>query len=81
VENGGPATGCLLDPNSCDDPAEGSLDKIIKEITSAPRNDSIVAQLNLESGDEDAAAVPAASTTKRQKLTVTGRQSIQVSIR
>jgi hypothetical protein len=46
---------------------------------SAPRNDTIVAQLNLDSDDDDAA--PAASTTQPQKVTVTGERSIQVRIR
>jgi hypothetical protein len=75
----GATTGCLLDPASCSDPEEGSLDKVIKDITSAPRNDTIVAQLNLDSEDDTAA--PAATKTQRQKLTVIGQRSIDVRIR
>jgi hypothetical protein len=77
--SGVPTTDCLLTPDGCADPQEGSLDNVIKDITSAPRNDTIVAQLTLDSQDESAA--PAASTTQRQKLTITGQRSIGLNIR
>ncbi len=52
-EGGGLGDECLFEPELCADGDEGSLDAVIKGITSAPKNNAIVAQLDLESDDSD----------------------------
>ena len=52
---------------------------MIKGITSAPKNNAIVAQLDLESDDSD--AIQTVTATKHQTLTVTGERSISISVR
>lgn len=74
--------GCLLF-GECEESEDGSFDKLLTDLTSTPRNDAVVAELALESDDEksDAKAAPAVTTTKQQKLTVTGSRSIAITIR
>ncbi|MFL6065872.1 MAG: SpoIVB peptidase S55 domain-containing protein [Friedmanniella sp.] len=73
--------GCLLAGGGCADPADVSLSSLMKAITSAPRNDAVVAQLLLQSDDEEASSVTAASSTRLQKLTVSGARSITLTVR
>ena len=76
--------GCFFTGQGCDDQAAGSLDAIMDEITSAPRNDTVVAQLELEPDDfEDffLPSKPAVTKTKAQKLTVVGSRSMGLSVR
>lgn len=85
-EDGGDSAGCLLDGDGCDNGQEGSLDAVIRSITSVPRNDDVLATLSFDSGDEDsgarAAKTPATVTAKsRQKLTVVGSRSLTVVVR
>jgi hypothetical protein len=69
---------CLFDPSLCAE-EEGSLDTVIAGLTSAPRNDSITARLDLES--ETSEAVQSVSVTRPQPLTVTGERSIEIAVR
>jgi hypothetical protein len=69
---------CLL-VGDCEESDEGSLDKVIKSITSTPRNDAVVADLSVESDEGDAKSV--ASTTKLKTRVVNGSRSISVRVR
>lgn len=71
---------CLLF-GECAGAGEGnSLNEVIKGIESAPRNDQVAVELQLESEDGEATATPA-RTAKRTALTVTGQREISISIR
>jgi len=72
--------GCLFE-DLCGDQGEGSLDDVLEGLTSAPRNDAVVAQLQLVSENEDEEPEPSASVTKLQPLTVVGARSIVLSVR
>ncbi|GAB2571142.1 SpoIVB peptidase S55 domain-containing protein [Microlunatus antarcticus] len=74
---------CLLIGQGCASDTEGSLDGVISQLTSAPRNDAVTAQLVLEPQDDesDDSAPPAAAATKLQKLTVTGQKDIEIAVR
>ena len=76
---GEPEEGCLFEPEGCSDDDEGSLDKVIKGITSAPKNNAIVAQFDLES--EDSGAIQTVKATKHHTLTVTGGREILIAVR
>jgi hypothetical protein len=76
---GEPDEGCLFEPEGCSDDDEGSLDQVIKGITSAPKNNAIVAQLDLESDDSD--AIQTVKATKHHTLTVTGERGILIAVR
>ncbi len=66
--------------DECDSSASSSsLTKIISSIRSAPRNNSVVAQLSYDTEDDD--TVTAAKATKLNTLTVTGSKDILVRIR
>jgi hypothetical protein len=56
------------------------LDAVIKSITSAPRNDAVVADLTLESED-DGESTTVATATKLKTRTVTGGRSIGITIK
>lgn len=71
--------GCLFEDACTDTSATGSLNKVISSITSAPRNNSIVAELSYDDENED--TVTAAKTTKLNTLTVTGGRDITLRIR
>lgn len=72
--------GCLFEEDLCGDPsASGSLNKIISSITSAPRNNTVVAELTYD--DDNDNTVTAAKTTKLNTLTVTGERDITVRVR
>lgn len=71
---------CLLD-DGCTDVQEGSLDKVIASLTSPPRNDALVAQLNLESDNGGTSSKPVSSATTLLPQTLTGQRSIAVSVR
>jgi SpoIVB peptidase S55 len=73
---------CLLEGDGCgdDEEVEGSLNAVIKGITSVPRNDALVAELALDSEDSNSPA-PAVSVTKLRKLTITGGRSIVLRVR
>jgi len=78
-EAGYEAEECLFFGEGC--PSDGgSLNSVIKSITTMPRNDAVAARLLLESEDSDD-TVTAASATKLQKLTVTGQRDISISVR
>ena len=70
---------CLLIGN-CPAEEEGSLDAVIKSITSAPRNDAVVADLTLESED-DGESTTVATATKLKTRTVTGGRSVGITIK
>ncbi len=75
---GGFDEGCFFE-DVCPDTAEGgSLNKIISSITSAPRNNSIVAELSYD--DDDDNTITAAKTSKLNTLTVTGERDITLRI-
>ena len=74
-----PDTECLL-IGDCQADEEGSLDAVIKSITSAPRNDAVVADLTLESED-DGESTTVATATKLKTRTVTGGRSIAITIK
>jgi hypothetical protein len=72
--------GCFFDEEECQDTSTGgSLDSIISSITSAPRNNAVVAELSYDNDDDD--TVTAAKTTKLNSLTVTGERDFSVRIR
>lgn len=81
AEQGGqaPDPGCLLTGGGCGDQTEGSLDAVIKGITSTPRNDAVVARLSLDS--QDGGSTSAVSASRLQPLTVTGQRSMEVEVR
>jgi hypothetical protein len=72
--------GCFF-TGDCEEESFGSLNAIMKDITGAPRNDAVVAQLSLDSQDEEGTSTPAASTTRLQNLTVAGVRSITLNVR
>lgn len=69
---------CFL-TDECEDGDEGSLDSVIKSITSGPRNDAVVADLSIESDKGDDASV--ASSTELKTRVVNRGKSINVSVR
>ena len=71
--------GCLFQPEGCGDDGEGSLDQVIKGITATPKNNAIVAQLDLESEDSD--AIQTVTANKHHTLTVTGERDMLISVR
>ena len=73
-------TECLLVGDCPAEEEEGSLDAVIKGITSAPRNDAVVAELTLES-EEDGGSTTVATATKLKTRTVTGGRSIAIAVR
>ncbi|WP_375425421.1 SpoIVB peptidase S55 domain-containing protein [uncultured Friedmanniella sp.] len=73
--------GCLFDDECGDsDSANGSLNKVISSIKSAPRNNAVVAELSYDDDDEGS-TVTAAKTSKLDTLTVTGGRDILVRVR
>lgn len=82
-EGGDESLECLLIGDCDEDETAGSLNAVISSLTSAPRNDALVAQLNLEPDeeDEDKVSPPAAKASALQPLTVTGQRSIQIAVR
>ena len=69
---------CFL-TGDCDDEPEGSLDSVIKSLTSTPRNDAVVADLSIESDEGDEA--PVASSTKLKTRVVNGSKGVHLSVR
>lgn len=70
--------GCLL--SDCDEP-DGSLNSIIKGITSVPRNNQVLVDLALDepdSGSGKAIDIPSASS---KRAPVVGGESIEISVR
>jgi len=71
--------GCLLSEAGCGSEPEESLNGIIRAITSAPRNDDLVARLTLNPVEEP--GFPAAATAKtRQTSVVVGQRGVQVEV-
>jgi hypothetical protein len=77
-ESGANAEECVFFGEGCPE-SDGSLNAVIKSITSAPRNDTVAAQLLLQSEDAEE-PVTAATASKRAKLTVTGQRSIPITV-
>jgi hypothetical protein len=78
-------TACLLD-DSCDQVEGATLDKVIRSIESAPRNDDLVVALQTsaddtsdDSGSDD--TIKLAGRNVRQAEVVTGSRSIDVEVR
>jgi hypothetical protein len=72
--------GCLFG-GDCADPADGSLNAVIADLRRAPRNDAVVAQLLLDTEDEEGTGAPAATTSRLQKLTVAGARGVALTVR
>jgi hypothetical protein len=72
--------GCLL-AGTCAEPADGSLNALISDLRGAPRNDAVVAQLVLDAEDEEGTGAPAASSSRLQKLTVSGARAVTLTVR
>jgi hypothetical protein len=72
--------GCLL-AETCADSGDGSLNSLISDLRKAPRNDAVVAQLVLDSEAEEGTGAPAASTSRLQKLTVSGTRAMTLTVR
>jgi hypothetical protein len=72
--------GCLFG-GDCADPADGSLNAVIADLRRAPRNDAVVAQLLLDTEDEEGTGAPAATTRRLQKLTVSGARGVALTVR
>jgi hypothetical protein len=70
--------GCLL--SECDEP-EGSLDTIIKGITSVPRNNVVLADLALDEPDSGSGKAIDVHTSSNKSAPVVGGKSIQVNVR
>lgn len=80
-QGGGTSLECLL-TGACAEAAEGSLNAVIAGITSTPRNDAVVAELNLESNQDsgDKLPPPAVTVSKLHRLTVTGQRSLEIAV-
>ena len=78
ADGGGGLGECLFEPELCADGDEGSLDAVIKGITATPKNNAILAQLDLESDDSDAPQT--VTTTKHRGYTVAGERSISILV-
>ena len=78
LNNAGDSEDCLFD-DDCTASPSGSLNKIISSITSAPRNNTVVAQLSYDNDNGD--TVTAAQSVKANTLTVTGGRGIVVRVR
>ena len=72
--------GCLLDPSACDDELPSSLDGLIKQITSAPRNNHLLVSLYLGSEETETFA-PVRSLRDPQRYTVKGSRGVEVRVR
>jgi hypothetical protein len=79
ADGGEPDEGCLFEPEGCSDDDEGSLDQVIRGITTAPKNNALVAQLDLESDNSD--AIQTVTAKKHHTLTVTGERGILITVR
>nr|WP_294691118.1 SpoIVB peptidase S55 domain-containing protein [uncultured Friedmanniella sp.] len=72
--------GCLLDPSACDEDLPSSLDGLIKQITSAPRNNHLLVSLHLGS-EEPQTNAAVREVRDRQRYTVTGSRGVVVLVR
>ncbi len=79
AEEGAGSEECFMFGDDCEDSGAGSLNEVVKSLTSTPRNDTLQAQLVVE--DEEGEATPVATKATRKTLTVTGSRSLDVSIR
>ncbi len=78
LEEGSADPGCLL--SECDEP-EGSLDTIIKGITSVPRNNLVLADLALDEPDSGSGKAIDVHTSSSKPAPVVGGKSIEISVR
>jgi hypothetical protein len=72
--------GCLLDPSACEDDLPASLDGLVKQITSAPRNNDLLVGLYLSSAQTGELG-PVRELRARQGYTVTGSRGVEVRVR
>jgi hypothetical protein len=72
--------GCLLDPSACDDELPPSLDGLIKQITSAPRNNHLLVTLYLGSEETETFA-PVRALRDAQRYPVKGSRGVEVRVR
>jgi hypothetical protein len=75
---------CLLFPEWCEGPSASSLDALLDDIATGPRNDDLVARLVLEPDefeDEDSGAGETVATvTRRLDEVVTGSAALEVAV-
>ena len=72
--------GCLIDPSACEDDQPSSLDGLIKEITSAPRNNDLLVGFYLGS-EQTGDSGPVRELRARQRYTVVGSRGVEVLVR
>lgn len=70
--------GCLL--TECDQSA-GSLDAVIKDITSVPRNNQVVVDLSLDAPDTGTGKAIDVLAARSKRAPVTGQKGIEVEVR
>lgn len=72
--------GCLIDPSACEDDLPSSLDGLIKQITSAPRNNDLLVGFYLGSEESDDFS-PVRELRAPQRYTVVGSRGVDVLVR
>ena len=72
--------GCLLDPSACQEDLPSSLDGLVKQITTAPRNNHLLVSLYLGSEETETYA-PVRTLRDRQRYTVKGSRGVAVRVR
>jgi hypothetical protein len=78
LADAGDGPGCLL--SDCDEPA-GSLDTIIKGVTSVPHNNEVLADLALDEPDSGSGTAIDVHTSSSKSAPVVGGKSIEISVR
>ena len=78
LADAGDGPGCLL--SDCDEPA-GSLDTIIKGVTSVPHNNAVLADLALDEPDSGSGTAIDVHTSSSKSAPVVGGKSIEISVR